>query len=291
MTFNAFLDIALGLVLMFLVLSLLATVINELVATVLKLRAATLKTGIASLIDDDRLRADFYNNGLVAATGGAETSSHASYISGRTFAMALIGSLDPAQPIPAFAAVQNAASALPDSNVRDMLLGQIAAAKGDVDALRTNIATHFDDAMDRVSGAYKRYLKAISLTVGLAIAAAANADTVAVVGALWKDPSVRAQMVEAAASFSYSTTSSTDLPAAVQNVRSAMSAAEAELRPLPLGWSASNIPSGLAWLTKIFGFALTAFAISLGAPFWFDLLSQFMNIRGAGIKPDRTASG
>lgn len=35
---------------------------------------------------------------------------------------------------------------------------------------------------------------------------------------------------------------------------------------------------------------MSAFAVSLGAPFWFDMLSKFMNVRGAGVKRERTAS-
>lgn len=34
-----------------------------------------------------------------------------------------------------------------------------------------------------------------------------------------------------------------------------------------------------------FGFLITAFAISLGAPFWFDLLNRFVNLRVSGAKP------
>lgn len=42
----------------------------------------------------------------------------------------------------------------------------------------------------------------------------------------------------------------------------------------------------------IIGFILTALAITLGAPFWFDLLNKFVNIRAGGNKPseDKTAS-
>lgn len=35
----------------------------------------------------------------------------------------------------------------------------------------------------------------------------------------------------------------------------------------------------------LFGFLITAFAVSLGAPFWFDLLNKFVNLRGAGPRP------
>lgn len=43
---------------------------------------------------------------------------------------------------------------------------------------------------------------------------------------------------------------------------------------------------------NIIGFILTALAITLGAPFWFDLLNKFVNIRAGGNKPaeDKTAS-
>jgi hypothetical protein len=39
-----------------------------------------------------------------------------------------------------------------------------------------------------------------------------------------------------------------------------------------------------AWLTKIVGWLMTAFAISLGAPFWFDLLNKVVGLRST-VKP------
>ena len=51
----------------------------------------------------------------------------------------------------------------------------------------------------------------------------------------------------------------------------------------------------IIWQTLItphywIGFLITAFAISLGAPFWFDLLNRFVNLRISGPKPDDTSS-
>jgi hypothetical protein len=40
-------------------------------------------------------------------------------------------------------------------------------------------------------------------------------------------------------------------------------------------------------LAQILGWLLTAAALSLGAPFWFDTLNKFINLRGAGGKPKR----
>lgn len=39
------------------------------------------------------------------------------------------------------------------------------------------------------------------------------------------------------------------------------------------------------WLHMVGGWLLTAFALMLGAPFWFDTLCRFVNIRNVGIKP------
>ncbi len=35
----------------------------------------------------------------------------------------------------------------------------------------------------------------------------------------------------------------------------------------------------------IFGWLLSALAISMGVPFWFDLLSKVINVRNTGSKP------
>jgi hypothetical protein len=37
---------------------------------------------------------------------------------------------------------------------------------------------------------------------------------------------------------------------------------------------------------RLLGFLLTALMISLGAPFWFDLLKKLVSLRGAGVRPD-----
>ena len=37
---------------------------------------------------------------------------------------------------------------------------------------------------------------------------------------------------------------------------------------------------------SFFGFIITALAVSLGAPFWFDLLNKLVSIRGSGVKPE-----
>jgi len=58
-------------------------------------------------------------------------------------------------------------------------------------------------------------------------------------------------------------------------------------RPLGLGWEGVDLRalSRFDLMSKIFGYILTALAVSLGAPFWFDLLKKLVNIRSSGARP------
>ena len=315
-------DVAIGLILMYLMLSLLCTVVNEFIATKLSLRSKSLAAAIEQLIDDKTLRDTFYKHGVIAGamevtrpgtqstvsavisiastiTDGLkrmigrgpaappppanQKANHPSYLAGSTVALALIGSLDPATPLPGVAEIKKAALALPAGTVRDALLSNLMVANDDVDKLRTSIAIWYDDSMERLSGAYKRQLKWITMLIGLAVAVAFNADSLKVATTLWNDPDRRALVVEGATKVIQGTAET--------------------LRPLPIGWNCAaaepakpgaTTPSAWKCATmeppktmQIAGWLLTAAALSLGAPFWFDLLSKFMNVRGAGAKPAR----
>lgn len=57
-----------------------------------------------------------------------------------------------------------------------------------------------------------------------------------------------------------------------------------------LGCTTSQAPGSLivARLRAILGWLPTAIAISMGAPFWFELLGRFVNVRNTGSKPKST---
>jgi hypothetical protein len=320
MSYNAALDIAIGLVLMYLVLSLMGTVVNEYIATLLKLRATTLRDALKQILDNRVLHADFYNHGLIASANAA-TGDHVSYLSGQTFALALLGSLDQTKALPNFAQIKSAVQNMPDCNIRDVLLSHITLANEDLTTLRDGLAAYFDGAMDRVTGIYKRYLKWISFAVGAVLVVALNADTIAAATALWKDSSLRSQMVEnARALVDQKNKPSPDAkqggagasdpqkkdasPLDPDQLATKLGELETKIRPLPIGWpdenlktllrSAHGCSAAFLYLMKILGLLMSALAVSLGAPFWFDTLSKFMNVRGAGAKPDtakKTAGG
>lgn len=61
---------------------------------------------------------------------------------------------------------------------------------------------------------------------------------------------------------------------------------------IPIGWGEKTIPGldefGKAIPGSLLGWLVSILAIYLGAPFWFDVLNKFTNIRGAGSRPPTT---
>jgi hypothetical protein len=290
MSTNAVIDVCVGLILLYLILSLVCTTINEVIAHAVGLRARTLAGGIERLIDDRGLLEAFRNDGLIDAAHSV-AKGLPSYLSSRAVAGALINSLNPANPMPGVAAVQETLKKLPDSNIRDVLTTAAANAGNDITKLRDELAVWFDDSMDRLSGVYKRYLQLLSLAIGLLLAIGLNADTIAVVNSLWSDATLRAGLVQMA---DKSAGDNASLDKLSQSL-SRLPAIEASVRPFPVGWPSivgrsegGWQQSPMAWAAKIIGLLITSLAISLGAPFWFDLLSKFMNVRAAGVKPEKT---
>jgi hypothetical protein len=320
-TSGTILDVAIGLAVMYLMFSLVATTINEMVATVAALRSKQLCSAIEAIIDHPPLKSAFYDSGIIAGIQAAVSSRnkgvraavksaagvqgavnrHPAYIASDNFALALLNSLDPAKPLPVFADVQQAVQDMPDCNIRDVLLAEIGLAKGDLDKLRTGVAGWYDAAMDRVSGVYKRDMKYISVAVGILLAIAFNADSVSVTRALWQDPKLRDAMVTAAeeqlkhpvaqpAPDASAAVTKEDVDTKLSKLQETMSATDAALNPLPIGWSVKALAADpTTWIERIIGWLVTGLAVSLGAPFWFDLLSKFMNIRGTGDKPAKAS--
>lgn len=287
MNTNTVLDVGLGLITMFLMLSLACTVLNEYIAGVMRLRARLLSSELPNLIDDAALRATFEQHGLISTQRSAG-GGQASYLSSTAVAKALLDSLDPTKPVALVADVVQAAKALPESNVKDAILVAATSAGSDIDKVRYGIAAWFDNAMDRLSGVYKRNMQWLSLAVGLALVVALNADTVNVAYALWRDGTLRSEIVTMAGRIDATgqkplTGGKTDPASLDTNLRSV----DDNLRPFPFGWTGAHaLPKGTAeFLSKILGLFVTALAISLGAPFWFDLLSKFVDVRATGARP------
>lgn len=445
------LDVVIGLMFVYLLLSLLATALNEYVSALMNLRGKELARGLGRLLDDldekDALKKAFDGVGP-SVTGAAATLTERfynhrlvrplatrrgwafrafskeprlpSYIPARTFAMALLDVLgytdpnatnppapDPTSPAPdpavqkqqdALTGIMNilkrespldvselkgllSNTSLPDP-VQVRLLEAFTGSQNRLQHLHDGVEVWFNNAMDRVSGAYKRAVQGMLFAIGLLIASWMNADTIDMWHRLSANDELAKAMADRAARYvptveqeverirrrnapadttaaqpdttntgildtagtgvqadsqpPADTTTPTDslatdtpradtgasgsvrndtvppdstglkTPADSAWARYEIAKAQLDSMELQLGWTRHEAmriglmptdstykgkapsrwaPFNLPFWGKLLGLLLTALAISLGAPFWFDLLNKVISIRAAGRSP------
>ena len=318
------LEVAVGMALVYLLLSLFCTAINEGIAGILNSRAKNLEKGIRSLFTEGlkteevgsgkdvttkavTLAEVVYNHGLIpslyqSGSGGAadeKVRKLPSYIPSRTFASALLDILfndDKSNRVGLptdLTSMLNKMKVLPDSKGKEAMITLVIQANGDIAKTRESFENWFDDGMDRAAGWYKRKTQLVLFLIGLIIAIGLNVDSITIGRALWASPAMRSYAMTTAQQ--YANEKSKTLPSADASKDLSILQSLA----LPIGWDASRRPwreehgtgpsystsfSGFSLLFAVAGWLLTAIAMTLGAPFWFDTLNQFMVVRST-IKP------
>lgn len=203
--------------------------------------------------------------------------------------------------------IQRAVAGLPDGHTKESLLvlidkskfetplgpNLINVAQAQGERLQQNIEQWFNDSMTRCGGWYKRWTQKVLLGIAIVVVVGANVDTLMLAKRFMRDNALRASIVTAAEeTIQNDAANPTKDDQARQDFLK-----EADKLSLPLGWvsnaadpyKADQIPdTKLGWLMKLFGLAISIFAISLGAPFWFDILSKVVNLRGSGTPPGET---
>ena len=358
------LDIAIGIVFVYLLLSLICSAFNEMIEAWFKNRATDLQKGIRELLNDPTgttLVHEFYNHPMIHGLFGSSyhparvrnwtgRTNLPSYIPSRNFALALMdivlnatsttpsgaagatthpGAPAAPGPVGALQPLRSAIRTIGNPQVEQALMTLVDAAGDDVSKARENIEAWYNSSMDRVAGWYKRRAQVIILMLGLAVAVALNADSIAILRSLSLDPSLRNTVVAAAQQYlnnnlpptssapsgtsplpqspaAQSASTSSD-PSSSSSPKTAcdkdQNSPECRLEKnveavrklgLPIGWNLNDpdtYPGDIrdrrnlvSWVIKLLGWFLTALAISLGAPFWFDLLNKFMVVRST-VKP------
>jgi hypothetical protein len=339
------LDVFIGLIFIYLLYSLLATIIQELIATWFDFRSKILERAIFRMLEDeDKFKYSissvfylfrktgnggtqnstsfgFYNHPLIKFLGDSKNKSKPSYISKETFSKVIIDLLRGDQVKPGDNVVLLIHNALNDKKINvkwgtfsakigDQTLSYInslwADSLGDVEKFKEHLENWFDETMERASGWFKKKTQLILFLIGLALAISFNIDTISIGGILSKDPKLAAQLAdnasvyvqnhkeigsqmqaepEIAADKTKILNIDNQLKTTINKSDSLMNKANALIRGeiadtnklLGLGWSGSD---NFHWWS-IIGWIITALAISLGAPFWFDLLNKLMQLRSS----------
>ena len=326
------LDVALGLIAFYVVLSLLASAIQEWIAGLLGLRSRTLRSGLENLVGDageiEALLAHPLLRGLARQkkTDDEQTDRKGavpSYVRPSTLSAALLETFDPEHKLRSAKdadALRTAVGQVEEHGpIKALLTPLLDDDVNTVDDLKKRLAEHFDDTMDRVSGWYKRQTQSIIVGIAVVITVAFNADSGRIARELWRHDALRAAVAAQAVALADAPppqlrsdpdptvtppegtgeggdanggTSAND--AGDADRRAALEQNLARLQSFPIGWELDEkgwpvlrdtMPG---WIGRMLGWLVTVAAVSLGAPFWFDLLSKVARLRAAG-KPAREA--
>jgi hypothetical protein len=204
-------------------------------------------------------------------------------------------------------------------SIGSALLPLLNQANGDLAAANKAVAAWYDSSMERVTGWYKRRATRSLFVISAVLAALLNADSIEITRALMRSDSLREAVVKQAIE-----TATTGKVAGIEikgnavvvlskdGTRAVLEAGKRlETQGLPVGFSClapafeesdgkaptigellsgckevAGRASGAEWIFKVIGLLITAVAVTLGAPFWFNLLNRLVDIRGAGGKPD-----
>ena len=194
-----------------------------------------------------------------------------------------------------------------NDRLKEALLPLINSAQNDLVKAQQNIEKWFDDTMDRVGGWFKRNAKRWLLVLGFVVCVALNADTFMVGKILWQDPERLAALVATAQKQAEGGKPVLKQNEDLDKLREEVNKKSSQL---PIGWvwkepekeDPRQVPVAIDYkrpdgtvqrikffrkeiIFKVLGLICTTLAISLGAPFWTDLLNTFVNLRRGGKKP------
>jgi hypothetical protein len=298
------LEVAIGLILTFLMVSLVTSSVTEAISSAMGWRASTLLAGVKNLLNDQNfqgLAKELYAHALVNPQGDGKTTTPPatvvagtptttpaaatppttlpSYIDSRQFAVAFTQTIGltptavaqaaaSANPAAAISSLKASTAKVTDPQLRTMLDGIIDRSAGDMGKIEAEVSRWFDTGMAQVSGVYKRHAQAWNFGIALLLAVILNVDAIAIAAALWKQPLAIHAI------------------APVANLSSADALKQFDAIGLPYGWTLARL-DGMRTLegwVALPGWFITAVATLLGAPFWFDALQKFAQIRGTGSK-------
>ncbi|NTV48096.1 MAG: hypothetical protein HGB32_15055 [Geobacteraceae bacterium] len=316
------LDVFTGLVFIYALLALVCTAANEIYAGMSDRRENHLNEGISNLLGEQamngavRQKVAYASPGTTAKQGVVEAfyahplikslnekGTRPSYIPDTVFARVILDMFAPTGGTAKLSAdkfndfVTGVTTALPaDSDLRRTLLIHAEDAAGDLEKLNTILVAWFNDAMKRVTGWYKNQSQSSLLLISFLICLALNADSIRIVKELYDSPAKRNMIVTQAEQASKAFANVSGHSGSVSIARSAesltTSLGKLEATGLSLGWQGYEFrPECFGGrmlvdsLLMLLGILFTALAVTLGAPFWFDMLGKLINLRAIGKPP------
>ncbi len=306
---SSIIEVGIGLVLVYAILSLLVSQINNILKNLLDVRGSIYQQELGRLLRDSDLQEAILSHPAVNMLTEAIDSTAVKNISSSLLTEVLIDlvagngeTIEMLEGLTNSELVDQIVQSVDNPELQERLHGVLRAAR-DLANAKDKIAQWFETGLNRASEVYKRRMQLLSFLCGAVLAILLNVDTLYVAQALWNDPVLRQAAVDAA----NTTGEQVDPGATTEDLQESFEAAQQTMSNLldlrlPIGWynqalddtsTISNLvnpetdtrnlwnifPDGNeGWLglliTKIVGLLLTTIAVMQGAPFWFDLLRR-----------------
>ena len=294
------LDVMLGLAFVYLLLALVCSAVTESISQWRGSRGKMLEFATRKLFGEkaeaDPLTRAYYDHPLIKGLKSGENPP--SYVPSRMFAAAVKDILD------------NRANVAPSNTFADTRRSITAAGLTDRDGKpkgeHAALAEWYDDSMDRLSGLYKRRSQRTILWAAVIVTLIMNANTVTLTTTLWQNSDLRAYVAERArvrlqqgpplesVEYTEPDNPTPTEPVATDTTLSPSTVLDEERALLGqlFGWRSAQAEiakrGAFEWaLISIVGWIITALAVSLGAPFWFDALNRIVRLRASGTVPAR----
>ena len=335
MTLSTIISITITLTFIYLVLSIVTSEIQEIIATALNLRAKNLKQSIIHLLGEhqdesnltitNKLYEQYLTPTLNPSRGQKTKSPEPSNISSKKFTNGLIETvrevlqykdevLNHEDESSRQARLQQVIddinkSSLPEKLKTD-LSSQVQKAKRkftktekELQYLEEEIQDWFNDSMEYASEIYKQKAKVISFVLGLILVLTFDVDTINIIDKLSKSEVLVSTFNNAAIEVIKSNSDidscseadkEVNIKTCITDIQDQLNIALDDIDNLPIGWNLSapfkeqfrpfNIPNVV---NVIIGWLISAIAISMGAPFWFTVLRNLINLKSSQTSQEK----
>ncbi len=222
MNHSQFIEVGIGLVFVFLLMSIMVSAGNEFITTVISKRGKFLRKALGSALNDPQnmnYAELLYDHPLIDTLKFSQKRPPA-YISSATFAMALteviasqakksaykvqgdrVKLIAAESEIGPFDEFRNGLAAMNESSLKSKLESFVKNSNGNYDLLKALIENWFNEYMDRVSGWYRRKCKWINVVLAACLTLFMNVDTIDLSVNLWNNAVLRESVVAASEGF------------------------------------------------------------------------------------------
>jgi hypothetical protein len=286
----AVLSIIIGIVFVLLLFSMLTSAVVEVYHAFFASRGKHLRETMEIMLGKDmcdKFYAHSYFRQLSSATKPKSSKKLPIWMEKSTFSTVLADILNPPN---SSLSIPERIALIENEDLRKVLDFLWRQSNNRVDVFQQKVEGWFDDVMARAKDWFGDATKYRLFVIGLVLAGILNADTIQIYKSLSVNAALRDELVKNAETFVQSNPNVTaiDTSKSFEQAKQSLTISkdlyvQTVQSPLGLGWTNQGvIPTDWwAWLIKLAGWALTGVAVTLGAPFWYDMLRKLLSLKGS----------